>query len=159
MGKDYLNSEGYPDPTAFEAIRNMEKRPYRPLVYICSPYAGDVETNVSNARRYCRFAVDSGCIPIAPHLLYPQFMDDTDEKERKLGLFFGNVLMDRCAEVWVFGDRISAGMDAELVFSSLELTAKVVDEYTTRAFRSRRRTQDGKSPVSPAQSSEDSATG
>ena len=41
-------------------------------------------------------------------------MDDTDEKERKLGLFFGNVLMDRCAEVWVFGDRISAGMDAEI---------------------------------------------
>ena len=48
---------------------------------------------------------------------------------------------------------------AELVFSSLELTAKVVDEYTTRAFRSRRRTQDAKSPVSPAQSSEDSVTG
>ena len=51
---------------------------------------------------------------------------------------------------------------AELVFSSLELTleltAKVVDEYTTRAFRSRRRTQDGKSRVSPAQSSADSAT-
>ena len=89
MAKDYLNSEGYPDPTAFEAIRNMEKRPYRPLVYIC--------------------AVDSGCIPIAPHLLYPQFMDDTDEKERKLGLFFGNVLMDRCSEIWVFGERISMG--------------------------------------------------
>ena len=47
---------------------------------------------------------------------------------------------------------------AELVFSSLELTAKVVDEYTTRAFRSRRRTQDAKSPVSPAQSSEDKET-
>ena len=114
MGKDYLNSEGYPDPTAFEAIRSRKKSPYRPLVYICSPYAGDVETNVSNARRYCRFAVDSGCIPIAPHLLYPQFMDDTDEQERKLGLFFGNVLMDRWAEVWVFGDRISTGMDAEI---------------------------------------------
>ena len=47
---------------------------------------------------------------------------------------------------------------AELVFSSLELTAKVVDEYTTRAFRSRRRTQDAKSQVSPAQSYEDSVT-
>ena len=47
---------------------------------------------------------------------------------------------------------------AELVFSSLELTAKVVDEYTTRAFRSRRRTTDAKSPVSPAQSSEDKET-
>ena len=128
MAKDYLNSEGYPDPTAFEAMKNIDKRPYRPLVYICSPYAGDVETNVSNARRYCRFAVDSGCIPLAPHLLYPQFMDDTDEKERKLSLFFGNVLMNRCSEIWVFGERISMrcseiwvfgerismGMDAEI---------------------------------------------
>lgn len=114
MSKDYLNSEGYPDPTAYEAIRNMEKRQYRPLVYICSPYAGDVETNVYNARRYCRFAVDSGCIPIAPHLLYPQFLDDTDEGERRLGLFFGNVLMDRCSEVWVFGERINPGMSAEI---------------------------------------------
>ena len=44
----------------------------------------------------------------------------------------------------------------ELVFSSLELTTKVVDEYTSRAFRSRRRTQGVKSPVSPAPSSGDS---
>ena len=114
MGKDYLNSEGYPDPTAFEAIRNMEKRPYRPLVYICSPYAGDVETNVSNARRYCRFAVDSGCIPIAPHLLYPQFMDDSSPTERELALFMGMVLLTKCEQVWVFGSVISAGMRAEI---------------------------------------------
>ena len=114
MGNDYLNKEGYPDPTAFEAMKNIGKRPYRPLVYICSPYAGDIEANVANARRYCRFAVDSGCIPIAPHLFYPQFMNDDDEKERRLGLFFGNVLMDRCSEVWVFGERISAGMESEI---------------------------------------------
>ncbi|ENZ13245.1 DUF4406 domain-containing protein [Enterocloster clostridioformis] len=120
MSNDYKNSEGYPDPTASEAlsrIANNEKqflRAFRPIVYVCSPYSGDVEANVAAARRYCRFAVDKGFIPIAPHLLYPQFLDDKDADERELGLFFGNALMSKCAEVWVFGNRISSGMEAEI---------------------------------------------
>ena len=48
MGINKYNSEGYYDPTVYEALSNIEKeekaarRVYRPLVYICSPYAGDV---------------------------------------------------------------------------------------------------------------------
>ncbi len=120
MSNDYRNSEGYPDPTAGEAICRIaanEKqflRAFRPIVYICSPYSGDVVGNVAAARRYCRFAVGKGFIPIAPHLLYPQFLNDDDPSERELGLFFGNALMSRCAEVWVFGSRISSGMEAEI---------------------------------------------
>ena len=71
-------------------------------------------SNVNNARRYSRFAVDKGYIPIAPHLLFPQFLDDDNPEERELGLFFGNALMSKCAEVWVFGSRISSGMEAEI---------------------------------------------
>ena len=84
------------------------------IVYICSPYAGDIAGNVDAARRYSRFAVGKGYIPIAPHLLYPQFLDDADPDERELGIFFGNAIMSKCSEVWVFGSRISAGMQAEI---------------------------------------------
>ena len=117
---DFKNSESYPDPTCYEAIKNIQAeeqrslRAFRPIVYICSPYSGDVEKNVNTARRYSRFDVDQGYIPLAPHLLFPQFLDDNDESERALGLFFGNALMSKCAEVWVFGDRISAGMETEI---------------------------------------------
>jgi hypothetical protein len=120
VSNDYRNSEGYADPTAGEALSRIlanerqSLRAFRPIVYICSPYSGDVEANVAAARRYSRFAVDKGYIPIAPHLLYPQFLNDDDEQERELGLFFGNALMSKCAEVWVFGSRISAGMEAEI---------------------------------------------
>ena len=120
MNLDYQNGEGYPDPTAAEALANIQNsekqalRAFRPIVYICSPYSGDVERNVAAARLYCRFAVDQGYIPIAPHLLFPQFLDDNRPDERELGLFFGNALMSKCAEVWVFGSRISAGMEAEI---------------------------------------------
>ncbi len=119
MNYSYRNKEGYADPTAYAALRNVENerkalRKYRPIVYICSPYAGDVERNVKAARRYSRFAVTAGYIPIAPHLLFPQFMNDKDRKERELGMFFGDVLMGKCAEVWVFGDNITSGMGEEI---------------------------------------------
>lgn len=84
------------------------------IAYICSPYAGDVEKNTLRARRYCRFAVDQGYIPIALHLLFPQFLDDDDPHERELGLSCGNVLMSKCHEVWLFGRTISSGMAAEI---------------------------------------------
>lgn len=119
MSIDKYNAEGYYDPTAYEAMTIIEKeeralRAFRPIVYICSPYAGDTESNIKAAQKYSRFAVSKGYIPIAPHLLFPQFMNDADPAERKLGLFFGNALMSKCSEVWVFGERISAGMEAEI---------------------------------------------
>ena len=119
----YRNTEGYYDPTAGAVIRKIlheehspkkPQRPFRPMVFICSPYSGDIEHNVSEARKYCRFAVDKGYIPIAPHLFFPQFMNDSVSAERKLGMFFGKVLMDKCAQVWVFGSTITPGMKAEL---------------------------------------------
>ena len=106
------NHEGYHDPTAYEALSNMSKNHFRPIVYVCSPYAGDVERNTANARRYCRFVVDSGCIPIAPHLLFPQFMREDDERD--LALFMDIVLLTKCAELWAFGDTITKGMELEI---------------------------------------------
>ncbi len=70
--------------------------------------------NTENARRYSRFAFEQGRIPIAPHLLFTQFLDDHNPIEREMGMHFGNVLMSLCREVWVFGDIISPGMDAEI---------------------------------------------
>ena len=119
MKIDKFNCEGYFDPTAYEAMTSIVKertalRAFRPIVYICSPYAGEVSKNVDNARNYSRFAVEQGYIPVAPHLLFPQFLDDTDPDERELGLFFGNALMSKCSEVWVFGSNFSSGMQAEI---------------------------------------------
>lgn len=119
MGVNMRNSEGYYDPTAYEALSNIEReakavRSFRPVVYICSPLSGDIESNQAKARSYCRFAVDSGYIPIAPHIYFPQFMNEHSPKERNLALFMDMVLLTKCAEVWVFGDTISRGMSVEM---------------------------------------------
>lgn len=113
----YRNAEGYADPTAYEAFRSIEKeekknKGFMPVVYICSPYAGDVESNTAVARRYCRFAVDKGALPLAVHLLFPQFM--SEDTERDLTLHMGEIILSKCKELWCFGSRISEGMKREL---------------------------------------------
>jgi len=118
MSANLYNSEGYHDPTAYEALsrieREVKKTAYKPLVFICSPYAGNIERNTERAREYSRFAVSQNCIPIAPHLLFPQFMEEDDPVQRELGIFFGLVLQSKCREVWVFGRTISKGMAVEI---------------------------------------------
>lgn len=110
---DFYNQERYLDPTAYAALTAIERSEhFRPLVYICSPYAGDIENNNKNTRKYSRFAVDKHCIPIAPHLLLPQFI--SEETERDLALFMGIVLLTKCSELWAFGDYISSGMATEI---------------------------------------------
>lgn len=98
----------------FEMTDFKEKRPFRPLVYICSPYSGDIAGNTERTKQFCRFALDQGQIPLAPHLMFPAFMNDGKEEERELALFMDIVLMGKCQEVWVLSDRISKGMRAEI---------------------------------------------
>ena len=67
------NEEGYYDPTPYEAFISIaaERRgvqppsaakQFRPIVFICSPYADDPLNNERRAIRYCRFAVRQGYI-------------------------------------------------------------------------------------------------
>ena len=56
-------------------------------------------------------------IPVAPHLLYPQFLEDSDPAERSLGLRAGLELLARCDEMWVFGGETSPGMSREIQFA------------------------------------------
>jgi len=118
MSISKFNSAGCFDPTAFEALTRIEQEtsqfPYMPIVYICSPFSGDIDRNQKRARSHCRFALDQGYIPIAMHLLLPQFMNDSDLRERNLALFINLILMGKCKEVWVFGDCISDGMAIEI---------------------------------------------
>ena len=83
-------------------------------VFICSPYRGNVEKNVECARKHARMAAICGYCPVASHLLFPQFLNDSDPDERILGISLGVELMKLCDEVWIFGSLISNGMAFEL---------------------------------------------
>ena len=82
------------------------------IVYICSPLRGDLERNIAKANFYSRFAYEQGCIPIAPHAIFTQFLNDGNPNERKSGMAMGLELLDRCDELWAFGPLISDGMNS-----------------------------------------------
>jgi hypothetical protein len=124
------NTEGYPDPTAFKALKNLQRTEYgyRPLVYICSPCSGGVENNVELARALCTHAVSQHKTPLAPHLLFPQFMDDTDASDRELAMFFNRILLSKCEAIWVYTTRVSARMRAKIEWAHhLELPITYFD--------------------------------
>lgn len=91
------------------------------LIYICSPYRGDVENNVEAAREYCARVILNypGVIPVAPHLYFPQFLNDDDSAERALGMESALALLESCAEVWVYGEP-TEGMKAEIDHAILQ---------------------------------------
>jgi hypothetical protein len=70
-------------------------------IYICSPYRGDIERNVSYARDMMRAVIDAGCIPVVPHLLLTQVLNDDNADERAKGLALGINMMDGCDLVLV----------------------------------------------------------
>ena len=46
-------------------------------------------------------------------------MDDSNERERSLGISFGIALLDRCDEIWAFCpvNKMTAGMEQEIAYA------------------------------------------
>lgn len=99
------------------------------IIYVCSPFRGDEEANAEKARNYSRQLVMKGLIPFAPHLLFPQFLDDKNPDERALALKMNLTFLKHCQALWVFGDTISEGMKLEIdVANELGIPVQYVKE-------------------------------
>lgn len=85
------------------------------IIYLASPYSGDVERNAAYARECMRHALAQGEVPIAPHLLFTQALDDSDHIERDAGMRAGRELIAACERLVAFVDLgISKGMKDEI---------------------------------------------
>lgn len=103
------------------ACSNLFGEKSRQLVFICSPYS-DKSTikqavNIANAKEYCRRAYGQGYLPIAPHLFFPQFLNDNDPIERKIGIGLGKQLLLKCSKLWICGEHMTEGMSEEIEFA------------------------------------------
>ena len=82
-----------------------------PLVIIESPYSGDVVRNTAYARACLLDSLRRGEAPFASHLLYTQVLDDTNPKERTLGLYTGFEWHAAADVIAVYDDfGVSGGM-------------------------------------------------
>lgn len=97
-------------------------------IYVCSPLRGNVQKNIVMANLYSRFVYEKGYMPIAPHCIYTQFLDDKSKKERKDGMRMGLELMWVVQELWVFGYNITEGMQKEIELAKqLKIKIKYFD--------------------------------
>ena len=136
MGVNIRNSEGYMDTGPFQALSDIDheakaaaKPAFRPLVYICAPFSGDIEANKKKVAEFAEYAYRNGCIPLTAHLLFP-FIDDSSKAERDTAIHMDIVLMGKCQEVWVLNERITRGM-------SIEIEKAKKRRQTVRYFNSR----------------------
>ncbi|WP_327292417.1 DUF7768 domain-containing protein [Streptomyces sp. NBC_01198] len=88
------------------------------LVVLESPYAGDVEKNLTYARAAMADCLRRGEAPFASHLLYTQegILDDDKPEEREMGIRAGLLWGDKVrATIVVYVDLgISKGMAAAI---------------------------------------------
>ncbi len=91
-----------------------------PMVYICSQYHADtkeqLEINIQVAKWAAYQEAKRGLIPIAPHLYFTQFMDDSVPQDRYFGMQAGKRLMNQCStfRVITVENKISEGMATEI---------------------------------------------
>ena len=83
------------------------------LVVIESPYAGDIETNVTYAREAMADCIRRGELPFAGHLLYPQpgILREEVQEERQAGIEAHIAWGLRASKAVFYIDRgVSSGM-------------------------------------------------
>ena len=66
MSVNKRNSEGYYDPTAYEALVKIEREArqahaFRPMVYICSPLSGNITDHAGDYYSFKFHCVMVGC--------------------------------------------------------------------------------------------------
>ncbi len=103
-------------------------------IFVCSPYSGNIEYHTDKARQYCAAIVKMGHLPIAPHLYFPQFMDEHSPDEREHGIRMGIELLDDCDELWIFG-KVSPGMLQEITHALTSRTPVKIGSIETEKVR------------------------
>lgn len=122
------------------SIRNVNPE-FSKKIYVCSRYRAEsqeeVIRNINDAKEECRSIVECGDIPIAPHLYFPQFLDDKDEVCREFGIRAGMQAMEECDAmiVVVRDEKISDGMHREMIYAANVLGIPIIMNYTNTEKR------------------------
>lgn len=101
------------------------------LLWLASPYSGDIPRNVRYARDAMRDALARGEAPFASHLLYPQALDDAAPEERARSMQASYEWMGVCTRVAFYIDLgWSRGMREDLTMTIIlrkPITLRVLD--------------------------------
>ena len=113
------------------------KEDRKKIVFVSSPLKAyglyTIEDNIMQASQFCREVVMTGNVPIAPHVYFTQFLDDSNPYERQLGFTSGIELLKMCSEMncYILNGYVSGGMNKEIEIAN-ELGIKINNIYLAR---------------------------
>ena len=91
------------------------------------------QKNLNRMRAFCRFIIlQEGYEPEPTALMYCQFLDDFNPKERELGMERGRMRLLKCDELWMLRNEdgsLSSGMQKELEATEKFNTTLVQSRY------------------------------
>lgn len=114
----------------FLAYQFMDQNDQRKRAYICSPLSAKTDEefveNMHRARVYMHYAAkEMGLAARAPHAYLPMLLCDRIPNERALALQFGLRLLEESDILLVCGDRISLGMQGEILHA-ISIKARIL---------------------------------
>ena len=88
-------------------------------VFVGHPIRGDTKGNIEKVLKICAEIHTKDIIPVAPYLISLQYLNDEIVEDRELGMEANHECFHRryVDELWLFGDRISAGMEKEILLA------------------------------------------
>lgn len=88
-------------------------------VFVGHPIAGDIQENIKRVLQICQEIHTTEIIPVVPYLVSLQYLDDTVVEDRQLGMEANHECFRRryVDELWLYGDKISSGMQREIVLA------------------------------------------
>ncbi len=129
------DSKLFPRETKIRGITDMK------MVYVCSPLKANeersMEENMNRAKEWCRQASELHVLPLAPHTIFTQYLDDTIPSQRDKGLEMGIELLKQCKEIWVHGNTLSEGMIRQIILAkemNKPIIARDMDRETYKDF-------------------------
>lgn len=101
-----------------------------PIVYVCHPFADDPAENARRVLAICRRLATERVLPVGPHIYLPQFLDEKIQRDEALAMCLR--LVELCAEVRVFGEVVTHGMQREIDHAiGLGIPVRFVDPEAT----------------------------
>ncbi|MFA6105373.1 MAG: hypothetical protein WC725_02110 [Patescibacteria group bacterium] len=106
-------------------------------VFIGHPIGGDVKNNIQKVISICYEIHSEHLVPVAPYLVSLQYLNDDVIVDRELGKIANFECFHRkfVDELWLYGDRISKGMEEEIALAKeLNIPIFPKTEGTKRDF-------------------------
>ncbi|MCR5487429.1 MAG: DUF4406 domain-containing protein [Lachnospiraceae bacterium] len=84
-----------------------------PVVYVASPFRGDMKGNVERTKEYSRFVLGRGAFPVNPILNLLGVLSEEDDREEAIRTDLQILRSGGISELWSFG-KPTPGMVQEI---------------------------------------------